>query len=73
MADTKVTKELFEGEWDGETYEVRVNGEYAGTVRRHDGTPTGYYGRWSAGRYYTDTRRDAVRYVVARYAAKKEN
>lgn len=69
----KVVKHFFEGTWDGETYEVLVDGERAGTVRRRDSVSTGYYGRWAVvhGPYWTDTRRDAVRYVVNRHQARQ--
>lgn len=67
----KVVKHFFEGTWDGETYEVLVDGERAGTVRRRDSVSTGYYGRWAVRGYWTDTRRDAVRYVVNRHQARR--
>lgn len=65
----KVVAHKDEGERiDGE-YDVQIDGEVVGRVRRYDGTPNGYWGRWSGWapnhrKFYTDSRRDAVDYVV---------
>jgi hypothetical protein len=66
--EIKVTRARFDdGEViDGE-YDVWLDGKEIGTVRRHDHVSRGYWGRWSVGtKYYTDTRADAIAYVVAR-------
>jgi hypothetical protein len=70
MTTVKITAAFYEGDrFEGE-YDVHLDGARIGRVVRHDGTPNGYYGRWSAhgrnlGRYYTDTRADAVDHLVA--------
>lgn len=68
MNTVKVVRATYEGfdTIEGE-YDVLYNGERIGSVVRHDETPAGYFGRWSAGRYYTDTRKDAVRHLVGRH------
>lgn len=71
--DVKITRHKFEDEIIEAEYDVVYDGQVIGTVRRNDGTPNGYWGRWGAGRYHTDTRRDAVAYVIDRFNKKQED
>ena len=63
----KVVAHRYEGDVIEGEYDVLLDGVKIGRVVRHDGVPAGYYGRWSAGRFYTDSRRSAVDHLVERH------
>jgi hypothetical protein len=55
---------------NGDFYEDRY--EYRGcTIYRHDNVPNGYGGRWSVGKYDSDSRRDCIAWVDRRIAERE--
>lgn len=63
----KVVAHRYEGEVIKGSYDVLYDGKKIGTVHRHDGVSNGYFGRWSVGRFYTDSRKSAVNHLVKEY------
>lgn len=64
MGKVKIVHRKLQGEMVKGAYDIFLGDVHLGVVRRHDGVADGYFGRWSAGRFYTDTRKQAVDYLV---------
>lgn len=63
--DVKLVK-VDDGEYD---VIVRATGDYIGMVRRRHRNH-GYWGAWTTGRHYYDTRTEAVTDLLRRHATK---